>query len=135
LITYFKDQKYGAQIHSPIHCLPGGGWKITDRSISHITVDSSSSHRIKINKMINSNGKYKMLMLYWFWTRNGIIRSEYGLKIDLAGNALFRRPTDAAFIRINLPYIENDPVKTLEVALQFVQDIFPIIKETLPFKN
>jgi hypothetical protein len=27
-IAYFGSQKYGSQIHSPKHCLPGGGWRI-----------------------------------------------------------------------------------------------------------
>ena len=85
--------------------------------------------------MINSNGRAKQLMLYWFWTRSGIITSEYGLKIDLAKNALFRKPTDAAFIRIDLPIINNNLHRSLQVASGFIQDIFPTLKETLPFDN
>ena len=29
-VAYFGSQKYGSQIHSPKHCLPGGGWRIDD---------------------------------------------------------------------------------------------------------
>ncbi len=27
-IGYWQNQKYGAQPHSPLHCLPGSGWNI-----------------------------------------------------------------------------------------------------------
>ena len=27
-LAYFNSQEYGSQIHSPKHCLPGGGWQI-----------------------------------------------------------------------------------------------------------
>jgi len=134
-VAYFKDQKYGAQIHSPIHCVPGGGWKIIHRGKYSIEVHSSPAREIKMNKMINSNGHQKQLMLYWFWTRSGIITSEYGLKIDLAKNALFRKPTDAAFIRIDLPYFEHDPAKTLQSASDFIQQVFPSVKDVLPFED
>jgi len=134
-VAYFKDQKYGAQIHSPIHCIPGGGWKIIHRGKYRMEVHNSPVREIKMNKMINSNGRHKQLLLYWFWTRSGIITSEYGLKIDLAKNALFRKPTDAAFIRIDLSYFEHDPAKTLQIASGFIQQVFPSVKDVLPFED
>ncbi len=96
-------------------------------------VHSSPARELKMNKMINSDGKYKEIMLYWFWTRSGIITSEYALKIDLAKNALFRKPTDAAFVRLNFPIINNDQTKTLQIASQFISQIFPSVNEVLPF--
>jgi EpsI family protein len=27
-VAYYRDQKFGAQVHSPQHCLPGSGWTI-----------------------------------------------------------------------------------------------------------
>ena len=131
-IAYFKDQKYGEQIHSPKHCLPGSGWKIIDRETHSINVRSSPQYRLKVNKLINSNDHYRDLMLYWFRTRGGIITSEFGLKFDLAKNALLRRPTDAAFIRINLPLSENNPAEALKLSSQFITKLFPAIKDILP---
>lgn len=134
-VAYFKDQKYGAQIHSPIHCVPGGGWKIIQQGNFAMNVHCSPARELKMNKMINSNGRYKEIMLYWFWTRSGIITSEYGLKIDLAKNALFRQPTDAAFVRFNFPIIDNDQTKTLQIASDFIQQIFPSVQQALPFRE
>lgn len=131
-VAYFKDQKYGAQIHSPKHCLPGGGWKIIDKSDYDIVVHNSPEYRLRVNKMINSNGRHDELMLYWFWTRSGPLTSEYSLKIDLAKNALLRKPTDAAFVRINLPISENQS-ESLQYASQFISELFPSLNVVLPF--
>ena len=27
-VAYFDSHRFGAGIHSPLHCLPGGGWRI-----------------------------------------------------------------------------------------------------------
>lgn len=134
-IAYFKDQKYGSQIHSPIHCVPGGGWKIIENINYNVTVYCSPAQEMKLNKMIVTNGPYKQLILYWFWTRSGMITNEYGLKIDLAKNALFRKPTDAAFIRIDTPFYYNDQTLTLQIVSNFIQQIFPSIKQVLPFDD
>lgn len=134
-IGYFKDQKYGSQIHSPKHCLPGGGWKIVDKNYYSIQIADTSNQTLTMNKMINSNGRHNELMFYWYWTRSGIITSEYGLKLDLAKNALLRKPTDAAFIRINLPLDTKNPEESHAFAQQFIQSFFQSINESLPFNN
>ena len=74
-------------------------------------------------------------MIYWYWTRNGTIINELGLKLNLAKNALLRQPTDAAFIRINLTIKDNDPSKTSHLAIQFIANIFPTLKDVLPFEK
>lgn len=134
-VAYFKDQKYGAQIHSPIHCVPGGGWKIVDRGSYSLAVQQPVPRVFKVNKMLNSNGRYHEVMLYWFWTRSGIITSEYQLKLDLAKNALFRKPTDAAIIRLNLLLLDNNHPETLQVATSFIEAIFPALQQILPFEH
>ena len=131
-VAYFNDQKYGAQIHSPKHCLPGGGWKIIKKEKHNMQIIESSNNNLEMNKFVNSNGRQNELMLYWFWTRSGPITSELGLKIDLAKNSLLRKPTDAAFVRINLPVI-NNMQETTEIASNFISEIFPSINHTLPF--
>lgn len=134
-VAYFKDQKYGAQIHSPVHCVPGGGWKIVDRGVYQLKIGNPEPCVFNINKMINSNGRYHEMMLYWFWTRSGIITSEYQLKLDLAKNALFRKPTDAAIIRLNLLLANHSQTETLQIATSFIEAIFPALQQTFPFPH
>ncbi|MDZ7339863.1 MAG: EpsI family protein [candidate division KSB1 bacterium] len=133
-IAYFHDQKYGSQIHSPKHCLPGGGWKIIQKENYFLDIITTKPRSMMVNKMVISDKRRKELVIYWFWTRSGIITSEYRLKFDLAKNALFRQPTDAALVRINLPIIDNeDDSQALRLATQFISEIFPNIQSVLPF--
>ena len=131
-IAYFKSQKYGAQIHSPKHCLPGGGWKILsqDEYVFHL----SSSENLKTNKFLISDSKKYDLMFYWFITRGGTLIGEFRLKIDLVLNSLLRRPTDAAFVRITIPMTEDtDQTEVLKAMDDFMAEFGSAIEKSLPF--
>lgn len=130
-ISYFKSQEYGAQIHSPKHCLPGGGWKILSKEKIRINLDAGAN--LKVNKLIIAEKNSREIMYYWFQTRGGVITSELGLKLDLMFNSLRRKPTDAAFIRINLPSNQLSEKEALLLFEDFLKTFGPSIKETLPF--
>jgi EpsI family protein len=130
-ISYFKSQKYGSQIHSPKNCLPGSGWKILTREKTKIKGASGSV--LLVNRLLISDGRSKEVMYYWFQTRSGLVTSELGLKLDLVINSLRRAPTDAAFIRINLPLNEVSEKEALVLLEDFLQVFQLRIKEALPF--
>jgi EpsI family protein len=130
-ISYFKSQKYGSQIHSPKNCLPGSGWKILSREKTRIKGSSGSS--LLVNRLLISDNQSKEVMYYWFQTRSGLVTSELGLKLDLVINSLKRAPTDAAFIRINLPLNEVSEKEALVLVEDFLKDFQPGIEEALPF--
>ena len=130
-ISYFKSQKYGSQIHSPKNCLPGSGWKILTREKTRIKGSSGSS--LLVNRLLISDNQTREVMYYWFQTRSGLVTSELGLKLDLVINSLKRAPTDAAFIRINLPLNEVSEKEALVLVEDFLKDFQPGIEEALPF--
>jgi EpsI family protein len=130
-VAYFKSQKYGSQIHSPKNCLPGSGWKIMSRKKILIKTDTGSD--LKVNKLLISDKLSREVMYYWFQTRSGIITSELGLKLDLVFNSLKRAPTDAAFVRINLPLNQLSEKEAQLVLEDFLKVFYPKIEETLPF--
>lgn len=133
-IGYFESQKYGSQIHSPRNCLPGSGWKIAN----HVpyTLDLGNGRVKVVNRLIITRNQQRSLMLYWFETRGGSIRNEYALKLDLVKNSLLFRPTDAAFIRVNLPLSDGDDIDSVaDCALAFLGRFYPAIEQALPFAN
>jgi len=130
-ISYFKSQKYGSQIHSPKNCLPGSGWKILSREKTRVKGSTGSS--LLVNRLLISDNRSKEVMYYWFQTRSGLVTSELGLKLDLVLNSLKRVPTDAAFIRINLPLNEVSEKEALVLVEDFLKDFQPGINEALPF--
>ncbi len=130
-IAYFKSQKFGTGIHSPKHCLPGGGWKIR----SHLPLQINLTENVagEINQMYISNISESSVMLYWFETRSGLIRSEYGLKFDLFENALLFKPSDAAFVRITIVALDGDLEKATARGIKFARTIYPSVMNALPF--
>jgi len=130
-VAYFSSQKYGSQIHSPKHCLPGGGWRIDD--IHPYAIHLPGGETKEVNRSIISSRTSGAVMLYWFETRSGAIRSEYGLKLDLVKNSLMFRPTDAAIIRLTVNAPGGDFAQATARAEAFLQAYYPTIRKALPF--
>lgn len=131
-IAYFSSQKYGSQIHSPKHCLPGGGWNIMVKQKEEFQLPDGE--KIPLNRMLISNGKESQLMYYCFLTRSGILTNEFMLKADLVLNSILRRPTDAAIIRVILPLNRSNPAKLTDQQVgEFLALFWPEIKKALPF--
>ena len=130
-VAYFSSQKYGSQIHSPKHCLPGGGWRIDDIHPYRLHLPGDGAK--EVNRSIISSRNSGAVMMYWFETRSGAIRSEYGLKLDLVKNALLFRPTDAAIIRLTVNAPGGDFALATKQAEMFLQTYYPSIRKALPF--
>jgi len=131
-IAYFSSQKYGSQIHSPKHCLPGGGYRIV--SIAPYNLEVEPGHSITVNRMMIADQRRKELMMYWFETRSGVLHNEFDLKLDLMKNSVTLLPTDAAICRLTMPLPEDGNFdEATETAKQFLRDFYPKIKSALPF--
>ncbi|MBN1211781.1 MAG: EpsI family protein [candidate division Zixibacteria bacterium] len=131
-IAYFSSQKYGSQIHSPKHCLPGGGWKIISLEPYELKLENAPVKNI--NRLLIAERDRKQLMLYWFETRGGTIRNEFALKGDLVVNSLLLHPTDAAIVRLTLPLAPGEDFDAAtERAVAFFNAFRGAIDKALPF--
>ena len=136
-IGYWADQKYGAQPHSPLHCLPGSGWNILSKELVSLQVGTDGNgvdHGEPVNFAVISNGKEQSSMLFWYETRSGVISRELSVKLDLAKNSLLRKPTDAAFIRVTSPVHLQSKSGTLEELREFLGVMKPQVSQVLPFE-
>ena len=97
-VAYFAQQAVNSQIHSPRHCVPGGGWRVA--AVDEETVPLPSGPQTAARMRIEKQGQ-KQQLDYWFRTRTGSLTGEYALKWDLLRNAIAGRPTDALFVRYN----------------------------------
>ncbi len=130
-VAYFKEQKYGSQIHSPRQCLPGGGWRID--SIDPYSLALSAGLTQPINVLTIERQKARQIMFYWFETRSGSIRGEFALKFDLVKNALMFRPTDAGFVRLTVQSSDGRTETAKELGARFLQNLESSLKNALPF--
>jgi EpsI family protein len=129
-VAYFRGQRTGAQIHSPKNCLPGGGWNIVSNTPVTLPMGGGT---IRANRFLIAQGPNREVMYYWFMTRAGVIRDEYALKVDLVRNALLRRPTDAAFVRLSCPVLPGGLEETDRHMASFLEALSPDLLRALPF--
>jgi EpsI family protein len=133
-VAYFASQKYGSQIHSPKHCLPGSGWRIETNHPYIMSLPSGVSK--EINRLVIADPDSRQIMLYWFETRGGSIRNEFALKWDLMKNSVLMRPTDAAFVRLNITLEPNETIDSAtKRALDFLKVFYQPIERALPFSS
>jgi EpsI family protein len=121
-MSYFRDQRYGSQIHSPQNCLPGSGWAIVTKEKVILEI---GQHNLQSRFLKATKGGKALQVYYWFVTRSGILSDEYALKSSLVCNALRGRPTDAFFVRLT-----TDAERA--VVENFLRALWPQIAELLP---
>ena len=115
-------------VHSPRHCLPGGGWhKVAEREMD-MTVKGKTLHFVRA--VYRKDGESE-LFLYWYRVKGKTLSDEYVLKAYEILNSLLYRRRDLAFIRISLP-VAGDEKRAFSVAERFIRDFYPVIEEFLP---
>jgi EpsI family protein len=120
-ISYYAQQRAGESMHSPKNCLPGAGWEIWDYGSTEILVNGMS---VKVNKFSIANAGQRMLVLYWYQSKNRIIASEYQGKILLARDAFLQKSTAASIVRIIVP----DQPGALEAARSLASELIPQVQ-------
>jgi EpsI family protein len=99
-VAFYAQQRAGESMHSPKLCLPGGGWEIWRQDSSSVSFDGL---QVRVNKYSIQNLGKRLLMFYWYQSKNRIVASEYFGKILLARDAFTTGQTAAAIVRVTLP--------------------------------
>jgi EpsI family protein len=99
-IAFYAQQRAGESMHSPKHCLPGAGWEIWRQNSATVDV---AGEPIRVNKYSIENLNNRMLMFYWYQSKDRIIANEYLGKLLLARDTLLTGHTAGSIVRIVLP--------------------------------
>jgi len=119
-VGYYASQRTGATYHSPLNCLPGAGWVMSDGGRIKIT-PANGRAAFEVNRYVVQNGNDRALMLYWYEGRGRAVASEYWGKIYTVIDSVRRRRSDGAMVRIMVPLGDSkeDAEKTaVEMASQ-----------------
>jgi EpsI family protein len=100
-VGYYATQSNGASYHSPLNCLPGSGWVMSDPG--SITITPNGRPPFVANRYVVQNGDRKDLMVYWYQGRGRAVASEYWGKIYTVFDSVRRRRSDGAMVRLMLP--------------------------------
>jgi exosortase D (VPLPA-CTERM-specific) len=129
-VAYYNSQRNGYAPHSPVVCLPGGGWLIThfDRSSYN-----PGGVELPFNRVIMEHGNNKELVYYWFDERGRQIANEYLAKWYLLTDAIIKNRTDGALIRLITQFRPNETEGDADARLQsFMRDVVPNLSAYLP---
>ncbi|MBN2654312.1 MAG: EpsI family protein [Nitrospirae bacterium] len=118
----------GGGIHSPKHCMPGGGWYMAMEQKTELRLNGVNVPAVIT---IYQKGHSRELFLYWYQVKGRAINSDYSLKIYELINSMLYARKESAFIRISVPFSEN-PEKAMVLAKKFASDFHPMIMEFLP---
>ena len=126
-IGYYTTQRNGSTYHSPLNCLPGSGWVMSDGG--RVRVTPANGQSFEANRYLIQNGDQRALMIYWYQGRGKAVASEYRAKIETVLDSVRRRRSDGALVRVMVP-LGNSPAEAERSALEFASEA---AKELPPF--
>jgi EpsI family protein len=132
-VGYYRSQREGEALHSPMQCLPGAGWAPMKTESTQVTGQDDRGPRT-INKLLVEKGIDRMLVLYWYQTVNRVTASEYLRKLFLVKDALGSGRTDVALVRIISPIDPRDPegeARALRLTRPFAERVLPEVHKQL----
>lgn len=100
-IGYYASQRDGATYHSPLNCLPGSGWTMTEPA--RVTISPAGRPAFDANKFMIQNGDHKELLVYWYQGRGRAVASEYWGKIYTVIDSVRLRRSDGSMVRVTVP--------------------------------
>lgn len=117
-VAYYAQQRAGESMHSPKHCLPGAGWEIWKHDSATVSIDG---RELSVNKYSIQNHGTRMLMFYWYQSKDRVFASEYVGKLMLARDTLLTGRTGGSIVRVLLP----DAPGSAEQGVAFVSELIP----------
>jgi EpsI family protein len=128
-VGYYASQRDGATYHSPLNCLPGSGWVMSDPG--KITITPKGRPAFVANRYVIQNGDHKDLLVYWYQGRGRAVASEYWGKIFTVVDSVRRRRSDGAMVRITTP-VNGSETAALQAAVDLAANSSSILPEFIP---
>ena len=132
-VAYNQSQSKGASSHSPDSCLPGSGWVFERSGTVDLPVGSGQGMPIRISRAFVEKNGARQLTYYWFPQRGRVLTNMFELKAYAFWDALTKRRTDGALVRLITPVYEGERPQDAEARLTgFARQIVPILDTFLP---
>jgi len=100
-VAYYAQQRPGASIHSPLHCLPGTGWEPSD--VRTLTIERPDGTLGTARRMIVRKHLDQALVLYWYAIHGRMLANEFASKAWLIRDGIALGRSDASLVRIVAP--------------------------------
>ncbi|MEN3329549.1 MAG: hypothetical protein V7638_4356 [Acidobacteriota bacterium] len=128
-VGYYASQRTGATYHSPLNCLPGSGWTLSEPGKATVTLPDGS--RFVANKYVIQNGENKSMMVYWYQGRGRNVASEYWGKVYTVFDSVRLRRSDGAMVRVTVPFTDSEAAAE-KTAVEFASTASGVLPEFVP---
>jgi exosortase D (VPLPA-CTERM-specific) len=130
-VAYYTSQRKGESPHSPIVCIPGGGWQIAAFERTRIGAVNAAS--LPFNRVIVARAGVKQVVYYWFDERGRKIANEWWSKWYLLTDAIFKNRTDGALVRLTTQVLAGETEADADHRLlTFMREVVPVLTAYLP---
>ena len=129
-VGYYTTQRNGATYHSPLNCLPGSGWNMSNPA-TIVIKPTNGRPAFEANEYVIQNGKDKQLLVYWYQGRGRAVASEYWGKIYTVMDSLRRRRSDGAMVRVTVPFGGSEAA-AVATAESFSADVAGVLPAFIP---
>jgi exosortase D (VPLPA-CTERM-specific) len=129
-VAYYTSQRQGESPHSPIVCIPGGGWQIAafERTSTAVT-----GAQLPFNRVVIAQNGVKQVVYYWFDERGRKIANEWWSKWYLLTDAIFKNRTDGALVRLVTQVLPGEAESDADRRLHtFMREVVPALSAYLP---
>ncbi|MFN0038559.1 MAG: VPLPA-CTERM-specific exosortase XrtD, partial [Burkholderiales bacterium] len=99
-VSWYNSQADGNSAHSPKACIPGDGWEISDFTRAQLHSVQFAGRPLEVNRVVIQKGEYRQLVYYWFQQRGRVVTGEYAVKLHIFWDAMTRRRSDGAMVRL-----------------------------------
>ena len=129
--SYLNARRDGRSWHSPRQCIPGGGWQITSHEVRERQLSNGAT--LNYNRLIIENRGERQLIYYWYDQRGRKIANEFVMKIWLIFDAIFKKRSDGAMVRLLTPVENAEGMAGAEQRLGAMIDrLEPVLPEYIP---
>lgn len=129
-VGYYSTQRVGATYHSPLNCMPGSGWNLSDQQTVSIQ-PSDGSASFEANAYIIQNASERHALIYWYQGRGRAIASEYRDKIYTVWDSMRLRRSDGSMVRVLVP-IKGTDEEALKLAVDLASKVSPELSRYVP---
>lgn len=128
-VGYYASQRSGATYHSPLNCLPGSGWTLSEPGKARVALPDGTS--FAANKYVIKNGDYQSVMVYWYQGRGRNVASEYWGKVYTIFDSVRLRRSDGAMVRVTVPF-DSSEAEAEKTAIEFASAVSAVLPQFVP---
>ena len=126
-IAYYARPQVGGTAHSPLNCLPGNGWTMSTPVVREIRTAAGAW---TVREITVARDSSRWAMTYWFQGRQRVEADEFAARWHLFTDAIRRRPSDTAMVRVMTPLADGD-VGAHDVLAAFSGSLIPQVHRAL----